>query len=197
MTDNRLSATAAKIKLRRAAIEWVGDADVFDAFCGDGCMARQAWSDARSYVGCDAKWTPWPQRKRFAADNRRVLRAIDLAAFNVFDLDAYGSPWEQALIVADRREWKPGERGALVLTDGSSMRLRFGKTTPAIAALVPALCGTGQILAAATQRALPSAWARRAGVRLERHLVVESESSGHGAQHMRYSALFFSGRVEA
>jgi hypothetical protein len=28
----------------------------------------------------------------FCANNRRVIRAIDLAPFSIFDLDSYGSP---------------------------------------------------------------------------------------------------------
>jgi hypothetical protein len=39
----------------------------------------------------------------FCADNTRVLRAIDLSRFSIFDFDAYGSPWVQAVILADRR----------------------------------------------------------------------------------------------
>jgi len=65
-------------------------AKVFDAFAGEGQMYSSVWNGADRYVGCDLKYRP-DGRLMFAADNRRVLRAIDLAEFNIFDLDAYGS----------------------------------------------------------------------------------------------------------
>jgi hypothetical protein len=46
----------------------------------------------------------------FCADNRHVMRAIDLAPFSIFDLDSYGSPWVQAIILADRRRVDAGEQ---------------------------------------------------------------------------------------
>lgn len=77
------------------------------------------------YVGCDLRWFQ-DERLAFVADNRRVLRSLDLRQFSVFDLDAYGSPWEQALIIAARRPVAPGERLGLVLTEGSGLKLRQG-----------------------------------------------------------------------
>ncbi|HVH77139.1 MAG TPA: hypothetical protein VM755_19655 [Stellaceae bacterium] len=47
------------------------------------------------------------------------MRAIDLAPFNLFDFDAWGSPWEHVAILCARRPVQPGERIGLVLTDGS------------------------------------------------------------------------------
>jgi hypothetical protein len=49
------------------------------------------WRHTGGYVGCDLK----PQsdaRLMFCADNTRVLRAVDVAKFAIFDFDSYGSP---------------------------------------------------------------------------------------------------------
>ncbi len=126
-TNNHAATMPAKIELRRRVLEAIGadNARVFDAFAGDGKMFDAVWSKAARYVGCDLEWYR-DAREAFVADNRRVLRSIDLTAFNVFDLDAWGAPWEQAIIVAARRPVKPGERIGMVLTEGSGLKLRVG-----------------------------------------------------------------------
>lgn len=92
-TDNAPGRVKAKIELRGEVLAWIGpdQAQVFDAFSGDGGMHAAVWHAAAGYVGCDEKWYR-DERTTFVADNRRVMRAIDLARFNVFDFDAYGAP---------------------------------------------------------------------------------------------------------
>jgi len=120
--DNARSGKAAKIEIRRNVLQSIGadKARVFDAFAGAGQLYRAVWREAASYVGCDKRYFA-DARKVFVADNRRVLRAIDLAAFNVFDLDAYGAPWEQALIIRARRQLVAGERVGMVFTEGDGL----------------------------------------------------------------------------
>lgn len=125
----------AKIEIRAKVLEAIGaDARVFDGFAGSGEMYRAVWHRAAGYVGCDLEWMR-DERVAFAADNRRVLRSIDLSPFSIFDLDAFGSPWEQAIIVAARRKVQPGERVALVLTDGSGLTMKQGGLPGAIVEL--------------------------------------------------------------
>jgi hypothetical protein len=124
--DNHAAAARAKAELRQNVLDSMdGPVEVFDAFAGSGEMWRRVWHKAAAYVGCDTTWYR-DERLVFVADNRRVLRAIDLAPFNIFDLDAYGSPWEQAIIIAARRPVRPGERIGLVLTEGSGLKLKLG-----------------------------------------------------------------------
>jgi len=96
---------------------------VFDAFAGEGQMYRAVWRHAAGYVGCDERWHN-DERRCFVADNRRVMRAIDLAPFTCFDFDAYGSPWDQLTILAARRTLVRGERIALALTEGTWLKTR-------------------------------------------------------------------------
>ncbi|MBV9982279.1 hypothetical protein [Bradyrhizobium sp.] len=134
-TDNNPQAFRAKVSIRRNVLEAIGaDRSVFDAFAGAGEMYSAVWKDAAFYTGCDQK----PQRDgrlMFCADNRRVLRTIDLAPFSIFDLDGYGSPWVQAIIIADRRRVAPGELLGLVLTEGAGLSYKANIVPEAIAVL--------------------------------------------------------------
>lgn len=125
---NHPQALAAKIALRVNVIEAIGPdrAVVFDAFAGSGEMFRGVWRRASAYVGCDSDADWRDERCLFVADNRRVLRSLDLAPFTVFDFDAFGSPWEQAIIVAARRRVKSAEQIGIVLTEGSGLNLKQG-----------------------------------------------------------------------
>lgn len=126
-TNNAPTGLSAKIDIRRRVLAKVGPgkASVFDAFAGDGAMFDAVWKDAKRYVGCDLEWYRG-QRLAYVADNRRVLRALDLYGYNLFDLDAHGSPWEQAYIIARRRPMRPGERLGFILTEGSGLKLKLG-----------------------------------------------------------------------
>lgn len=127
-------AASSKIEIRRKVLACISNPGVFDAFAGRGDMYRHVWRDANLYVGCDLDWYR-DERTMFVADNRRVMRAIDLRAFNVFDIDSYGAPWEQALILAARRKVGRGERIGVILTEGSAIKLRFGKIPTSLAVM--------------------------------------------------------------
>lgn len=148
-TNNRASAATAKTEIRRKVLEAIGAdaAHVFDAFAGDGHMWRTVWHAAAGYVGCDKEFYV-DERIAFVGDNRRVMRAIDLRAFNVFDLDSYGSPWEQLYILAARRPIEPGERIGLVLTEGTGLKMKMGGMPLALATLAsvrPHMHGLGKV----------------------------------------------------
>jgi len=131
-TNNHAASVRVKAAIRQHVLDEVGaSAAVLDAFAGDGAMWRAVWHKAAAYVGCDRRWYR-DDRTAFVADNRRVLRAIALDRFAIFDLDAWGSPWEQALIIAARRPVAKGERLGLVLTDGSALGVKLGNYPAAL-----------------------------------------------------------------
>lgn len=135
--DNHAAGENAKATLREIVVDRLGGPGrcrVLDLFAGSGVMHRLVWHEAADYAGCDERWFR-DGRRAFVADNRRLLRCLDLVPFNVFDLDAYGSPWEQATIIAARRRLEAGERIGLTWTDGASMRARLGRIEGAMAAL--------------------------------------------------------------
>jgi hypothetical protein len=188
---NSARAWPAKVELRERALAWVGArrARVFDAFAGTGELHRAVWHKAAHYQGCDRKLY-LDGRTLFCADNRRVLRCIDLAPFNVFDLDSFGSPWEQAMILAARRTVRPGERIALVLTLGEGLNLKMGQMPMALRVLsgfaqgVPGALRDGEI----ADRAI-RALVGRMGCRIEHRWQAESQ----GGSRMRYVALALAG----
>lgn len=145
--DNNPQAERAKVTIRRNVMTALGEpARVFDAFAGEGGMYRQVWREAAHYVGCDMRFVR-DERLAFVADNRRVLRAIDLTAFNVFDFDAYGSPWEQLYIVAARRPLRGGETVGVVITDGQGLQMKMGSVSTAfslLAGVAPKMPGMNQ-----------------------------------------------------
>lgn len=189
-TDNHAAGHDAKVQLRREVLAAVAPAHVFDAFCGLGEMRREAWVDAASWTGCDSRpWDP-SQPVRYIADNLDVMRAVDLSRFNVFDLDAYGSPWAQMALLVERRRWAPGERGAVVLTSGTGLASQWGCTHATLGQFIGLERFErlrGQRFAA--ERAGLTEWVARAGVRL----ISRREARRPGQVGVLYTALVFEG----
>jgi hypothetical protein len=187
---NAAAAEAAKVEIRRNILAEIGEARVFDAYAGQGAMHAAVWSKAASYVGCDLELAQGP-RSAFVADNRRVLRAVDLQAFNLFDLDAYGSPWEAALIIASNRRAGPGERIGMAITEGSSMSLRLSSIPTAlrvIAGISGDPAGLAREYGAVIDAALAGI-ARRMGCGIERRW----QAQGKTGAAMRYIGLVLVG----
>lgn len=197
-TDNGRGAKRAKVELRMKVLAAVKPARVFDAFCGLGEMYRAAWSEAAEYTGCDSR--PWDlsQPARYVADNILVLRSLGLERFNVFDFDAYGAPWDQMLVLMARRKWDPGERGAVVLTDGSSMKMRYGSMSSAMSKILGIerdALPRSDANSDALQSMLLTKWCVSSGVSALHCWRAEGKGSGRGGQRMSYTALVFEGQA--
>lgn len=191
-TDNNPQAFRAKVAIRQNVLKAVGQsAAVFDAFAGSGEMYSAVWKDARHYTGCDQK----PQRDgrlMFCADNRRVMRAIDLAAYSIFDLDSYGSPWVQAIILADRRRVGAGELLGLVLTEGAGFAYKSNIVPEAIAILTglrTGIVGLSKKQDAVIDKAIVGL-ARRMNCTIDRRWQAE----GRTGAVMRYIGLVLKGK---
>jgi hypothetical protein len=135
--DNSKAAENAKARIREMVLGAIGaeNARVFDCFAGEGAMYRAVWHQAAGYIGCDKQFYPHDDRAAYVADNRRVLRAIDLSQFTIFDCDHWGSPWEQLYLIAVRRPLAPGDRMGLVITEGTGLKMNMGGTSKALAKL--------------------------------------------------------------
>jgi hypothetical protein len=199
-TNNHPAAGVAKAEIRRNVFACLHRDDVpaavFDAFAGDGAMYREVWKDAPIYAGCDMTWYR-DERRMYVADNRVVLRAIDLRRFNIFDLDAWGSPWEQALIVCARRPVAPGERLGLLLTEGSGLKVKMGGLPHALrnlAGMRPGarLAGAGRAQDELIDRAI-AGLCRRMNVQVLRRW----QANGKTGAAMRYIGLVLEGIVPA
>lgn len=194
--QNNPAARAAKIEIRRNVLNALGrPAVVFDAFAGLGEMHRNVWCDAAGYVGCERTWIR-DGRELFVADNRRVMRAIDLHEFNIFDLDAHGSPWTQAVILCARRTVAPGERIGLILTDGTSIKLRItsmDKGPGPDAALVDLTGVRSHFSFGAVQNELIELALRSIGERLSTRVAERWDARAIGGARTRYIGLVLEG----
>lgn len=191
-TNSHPAAAKAKADLRRNVLAEIGagNAHVFDAFAGNGVMYEAVWREASSYAGCDLVWYR-DHRLAYVADNRRVLRSVDLAQFNIFDLDAYGSPWEQALIVADRREVSPGERIGILLTEGSGLNMKLGGMPIALrkmAGLTKSFVGASKQQDFIIDRAITGLCQR-----MKARLIRRWQAIGKTGASMRYIGLVLEG----
>lgn len=189
--NNHPAAAQAKALIRSNVLGLMtGEVSVFDAFAGDGQMFNAVWHRADRYVGCDLVWYR-DDREAFVADNRRVLRAIDLAQFNVFDFDAYGSPWEQVMILTERRKVVTGERIGLLLTEGSGLNLKLGGTPIALSVLAGikrGFAGASRAQDDLINRAIAGT-CKRMGLRVERRW----QATRKGGAAMRYIGLVLEG----
>jgi hypothetical protein len=193
-TDNAPDGRLAKAELRRHVLAHITPSVVFDAYAGAGVMYDLVWRDADRYVGCDEVWAN-DARVCYVADNRRVLRAIDLAPFTIFDLDAFGNPWEQALIICARRpRLTPRERLGLIFTDGSWTKVRFKTGGPALLGHVagmtklPPGIGTLTVYDQMLNRAVQSIARRLGGT-----IVKQWRAHGSKGTNMRYIGIVVEG----
>lgn len=192
--NNHPAAMKAKVEMRDRVLDVIGadKAAVFDAFAGEGRLYDAVWNRAGRYVGCDLVWYR-DHRMAYVCDNRRVMRAIDLAPFNVFDFDAYGSPWEHVWILAARRAIAPGERIGLCLTEGSSLKLKMGGLPHALARLSglnPNLSGAARETDEIMERALAGT-----AKLLRTSIVHRWEAHGRTGAAMRYYGLVLEGKA--
>lgn len=128
------AAFDTKIKLRELVSDHLGgvrSCHVFDAFAGSGKIHDAIWKDAASYTGCDKRYLP-DGRYAYVCEVSRLLRAISLERFNVFDFDSDDSPWEQAVILSARRKVQLGETVGVLLSERASMSLRMGGLSTAL-----------------------------------------------------------------
>lgn len=198
-TDNNRQAFAAKVQIRRAVLDAIGaeQAHVFDGFAGEGEMFSAVWKDASSYTGCDLKYRPMmgDRRLMFAADNRRVLRALDLTVFTIIDLDSWGEPWEQAIIIADRRPVKTGELFGFALTEGAGFNQKSGNVSVAISHLTGLRAGKAVIPGLARKRqAIFAQTANGLARKMRCDIAQQWRAIGKTGQQVVYCGLVLRGR---
>lgn len=126
------SALSAKVEIRRwlaAEVKKANGEDphVLDCFCAAGMLWDKAYDKTPNYLGLDLRQFDDP-RRTIVTECSRYLRHVDvkLETFSIFDLDAFGSPFEQFAIICHRIKLTPGRVVAFVLTDGTGYAARMG-----------------------------------------------------------------------
>jgi hypothetical protein len=184
-SNNTSEAKGAKIEIRRNVLAMIGAdrASVLDCFAGAGEMWRAVWREAHAYVGCDKVFYE-DERTCFACDTNRLVRNIDLSAFNIVDADHYGSPWEPLYIISRRRTLAPGERFGVVITEGQGMKMQMGGLSISLAAMASvstAMPGMGEAQDFVIDRALMR-MADVMGAKIEKRW----DAHGRSSNAMRY-----------
>lgn len=123
------SDPALKIALRKKYLPL--EASVLDCFCGNGTMYHNVYEGRTArYHGLDDKKVHTLELCTLM-DNEAYVRRRDLSGFNVFDLDAYGSPWKLFLLIC-RVLKKRDEPYVFFLTDGTILRAKLNSAPPRI-----------------------------------------------------------------
>jgi len=103
-TEN--SHLRTKVRLRLELIDQIGKdkIHVLDAFAGQGLVwkeiQRQRPDLQITTVGIEKR--KYVNPNVIMGDNRKAMKGMDLTAFDIIDLDAFGCPWEQLAIAAER-----------------------------------------------------------------------------------------------
>jgi len=124
MTNNGKNKT--KVIIRQNLLNLFNtETNVLDVFCGDGEMYKKVWKNTNKYIGID-KISFSDERDTVMGDSLKVLETIEMSNFNIFDIDAYGSPYAALEIILRRMSKKQKEIG-FCITDGLDMDLKMGK----------------------------------------------------------------------
>jgi hypothetical protein len=103
------------------------DLSVLECFCGSGEMFEAVWKDACHYEGIDIKKQD-DSRITHQGDCALMLKKLNLEKFNVFDIDAYGSPYECLHIIFEKiKKQEKNRKYHFFITDGIEIDLRMGK----------------------------------------------------------------------
>jgi hypothetical protein len=115
----------AKIELRQLID--CKELSVLECFCGSGEMFNAVWKDAFHYEGIDIKKQD-DLRITHQGDCALMLKKLNLEKFNVFDIDAYGSPYECLQIIVEKiKKQEKSKKYHFFITDGIEIDLRMGK----------------------------------------------------------------------
>jgi hypothetical protein len=116
------SSAAAKAKLREWLVEQLGGKPrILDCFAGPGRMWATAYKSTPLYLGIERHARAADDKRRLIfCDSRRYLRHREtkLEDFDLFDLDAFGTPYEHLALICHRLALAPGRRVGFCLTDG-------------------------------------------------------------------------------
>ncbi|MFZ5440480.1 MAG: hypothetical protein ACOZQL_10755 [Myxococcota bacterium] len=129
------SALAPKVAMRRWLVEQLGGIEkvrVLDCFAAKGMLWERAYDRTPNYLGLDIRQFD-DERRMVVTDSRRFLRHqdVDVRAWNLFDLDAFGTPLEHLALLCERWRQVGGGREpiGICLTDGTGFNANMNSTS--------------------------------------------------------------------
>ncbi len=97
---------------------------VLDLFCGKGEMYKRAYTGVCEYLGLDIEKVHNNEICKIC-NNAEYVLCNDITKYNVFDLDAYGAPWELFYLIT--KKINPGDY-TFFITDGLVMHQKVDGT---------------------------------------------------------------------
>jgi len=126
---------SAKKDLRNEIIRCAEISNVIEVYCGKGEMFDLVWNKSDSYIGID-KVKFFDKRNTICGDAVSCLKQIDVTKYNIFDIDAYGSPYECiSEIVRQLEASKNNDKLYFCVTDGLQIDMRMGRVSKFMAEL--------------------------------------------------------------
>jgi len=117
--------TNAKEKIRTSVLDYIQEPSVLELFCGSGVMYSKVWYKCNSYIGVDIE----PQndhRMTVSCDAFEYAKSANIEGINVFDIDAFGSPYKCLLAIIKRlKKANIENRIAFCITDGIEIDMRM------------------------------------------------------------------------
>ena len=117
--------TNAKTEIRLSVLSEIENPKVLEVFCGAGEMYKNVWHNSEKYTGID-KVKYFDERHTICGDAEKAVRLVDVNDYNVFDVDAYGSPYEILDFIVKKIDLNYKKIG-FVVTDGVNMDLKLGR----------------------------------------------------------------------
>lgn len=126
--------TNAKQKLRESVFDNMTDVSILEVYCGAGEMYKSVWHKAKKYTGID-KVKFFDERHTVCGDAEKAIRLVNINDYNVFDIDAYGSPYEILDYIVNKIDSNNKKIG-FVITDGVNMDLKLGRVCKGLRAFI-------------------------------------------------------------
>lgn len=155
---------------------------------------ERAYDKTKNYLGLDKRQFD-DERRTIVCDSARFLRHQDvrLAQWDLFDLDAFGSPLEHLAILGHRLRVEPGRRVGICLTDGTGFNSKMNGTPHGLLRYVGLNPHKGTRVQADYREEVFGLAVTKA-IRTARLTVIQGkESKKTGGSEMRYTALLCEG----
>lgn len=99
---------------------------VLEVFCGDGQMYKEVWKLSKRYTGID-KVKFFDDRHTICGDAEKITSNINFFEYDVFDIDAYGSPYNVLYNLLPGIKRANKKQVYFAITDGTNMDLKMGR----------------------------------------------------------------------
>lgn len=155
----------AKSKIRESVLSHHQDvSSVCELFCGDGQMYKRVWVKADKYIGIDIKGFN-DERDTVKSDCLTYVKENDITGYNIFDIDAYGSPY--GVLNEILKQDIKSNLVSFIITDGIAIDLRMGK-----------LCGDIQKLLGINSKIIKNA--HKMHLHIIKRVIAECENRLNG-----------------